>query len=202
MSRRILVVGAHCDDETYGCGGLMWRVHREGGYVCVIAASHNETTVEELRQACEVLGVDSCVTLGFPTLHLRDYIPVMADAIRGVISGHGIEEVYTHAHDDTHQDHRAVSMATMVAAGPASCARLVAEYEAPLSSVRVAPLLPNLYQPIDVEKKLEALGRYKSQVLPSPHPRALETVRALACVRGAEDGMEYAEGFRIMRSRT
>lgn len=199
--KRILVVAAHCDDETYGCGGLIWRTHQDGGHVCVLVASHNETTGAEFRMACGGLGVRSCVMLGLPTLGLQNYIPVMADAVRNIIFDQSTDEVYTHAHDDTHQDHEAVSRATMIGAGPGSRARVVAEYEAPLSSVRVAPFWPNLFQAIDIEKKCEALEKYKSQVLPAPHPRALETVRALARVRGSQGGVEYAEGFRIVRSR-
>lgn len=200
MTKRILVAAAHCDDETFGCGGLIWRTHQDGGYVCVLVASNNETTGAEFDSACKFLGVDRDVKLGFPTLGLQNYIPVMADAIRNLIFQHEIDEVYTHAHDDTHQDHEAVSRATMIGAGPGSRAHMVAEYEAPLSSVRVAPFWPNLYYSIDIEKKIEALEKYKSQVLPSPHQRAIETVRALARVRGSHGGIEYAEGFRIVRS--
>ena len=197
--RRILVVGAHCDDETFGAGGLIAHVKARGGYVCVMAMTHVQETREELDEACRVLGVDSIIPLGLPALTLQNYIPVMADALRNCAFNQQIEEVYTHSLGDTHQDHKAVAAATMIACGPGSRVRLVASYEAPLSSIRAEAFSPNAYVGIEIERKLEAVARYKSQIMDAPHQRSFESVRALARVRGMQSGCEYAEGFEILR---
>ena len=48
--------------------------------------------------------------------------------------------------------------------------------------------------------KLEAVKQYKTQLRPSPHIRSLESVSALASIRGKEIGVEYAEAFNILRT--
>ena len=51
-----------------------------------------------------------------------------------------------------------------------------------------------------METKLEAVRRYKTMLRPSPHIRSLESVRALATIRGAEIGVTYAEAFAVLRA--
>jgi N-acetylglucosamine malate deacetylase 1 len=199
--RRILVVGAHCDDETFGCGGLIRSVVREGGQACVLIASHIEVTREECNKACAALGCGGPIMLGFPHTQLHNYIPVMADAIRNVIFDRQIDEVYTQAMGDTHQDHAAVARATLIGVSIGGRVRRLAEYEAPLSSTRAEPFAPNAYVEIDIDAKLEALRLYGSQMKDAPHQRAPESVRARARMRGSECGCEYAEGFRILMEK-
>lgn len=51
-----------------------------------------------------------------------------------------------------------------------------------------------------IDRKLEALAAYATQARPSPHIRSEESVRALACLRGKEIGVDYAEAFRVLRT--
>jgi N-acetylglucosamine malate deacetylase 1 len=51
-----------------------------------------------------------------------------------------------------------------------------------------------------IETKLESIRRYKTMWRPSPHIRSLESVQALATIRGAEIGVEYAEAFSVLRT--
>lgn len=199
--RRILVVGAHCDDETFGCGGLIASVVAAGGMVSVLTASHVEVTLGEFHSACSAMGVAERRSLYLPTTRVPSYVISMAEAIRDIIAEQRITEVYAHAADDTHQDHRAVAEAVRIAAGPGSPARLVAEYEAPLSGIRPVAFSPNAFVEIDIERKLEVLALYRSQVQAAPSQRSLEVTRALAVVRGSQCGRVYAEGFRIVRCR-
>mgnify|MGYP006111489635 CR=1 FL=1 len=47
--------------------------------------------------------------------------------------------------------------------------------------------------------KLAALEAYASEMAPFPHARSMESVRALATLRGASVGLEAAEAFMVMR---
>jgi N-acetyl-1-D-myo-inositol-2-amino-2-deoxy-alpha-D-glucopyranoside deacetylase len=79
----LLLVHAHPDDEAIATGGVMLRAHRDGHRVVLVTATrgeegeiHNmdeaatrprlaEVRTEELRRACEILGVDRQVFLGY-----------------------------------------------------------------------------------------------------------------------------------------
>ena len=47
--------------------------------------------------------------------------------------------------------------------------------------------------------KLHALKVYKSEIRKFPFPRSIETVKALAQLRGSEIGVKYAEAFEVLK---
>ena len=63
------------------------------------------------------------------------------------------------------------------------------------------PFNPNFFVNITnhVEKKCKALAAYDNEMKKSPHPRSTEVIKALAKYRGAQVGVDYAEGFRLVR---
>ena len=50
-----------------------------------------------------------------------------------------------------------------------------------------------------IDRKLEALACYRSQVSPYPGPRSLEAARALAQFRGTQAGFAFGEAFHVIR---
>ena len=48
--------------------------------------------------------------------------------------------------------------------------------------------------------KIEALLKYKSEIRDYPFPRSPEGISAFARYRGIQSGNEFAEAFRIIRS--
>lgn len=44
------------------------------------------------------------------------------------------------------------------------------------------------------------MRRYASQLRPNPHVRSLESLTALAELRGKEVGVRYAEAFGVLRT--
>jgi LmbE family N-acetylglucosaminyl deacetylase len=50
-----------------------------------------------------------------------------------------------------------------------------------------------------IERKLEALACYQSQIMAFPGPRSVEAVRALAVFRGTQAGFACGEGLQIIR---
>ena len=47
------------------------------------------------------------------------------------------------------------------------------------------------------QKRLQAA---KKEFKKSPHPRSIETIKALAVFRGSQSGLKYAESFNLIRS--
>ena len=79
-----------------------------------------------------------------------------------------------------------------------------------LSSTEAAPanasraFVPNVFSDITrfIERKLEIMSIYETELQPYPLPRSLESIRALARFRGATMGLEYAEAFMLIRELT
>ena len=219
-ARRILVVGAHPDDEVLGAGGTIARHVQEGDEVCVliltdgVTSHHNEIAMQKAaaRSACRMLGADVWF-VDLPDQRL-DGMPLL-EVIRPISTA--IRElrpdvVYTHHHGDANQDHRTVFAATLVAARPFgdnSVQRLLC-YEVASSTEWGAPFaewafLPTVYVDITqtLETKLRAFEAYRetfvSEVRPFPHPRSPEAVRVYAVHRGTAAGMQAAEAFALVR---
>ncbi len=79
-----------------------------------------------------------------------------------------------------------------------------------ISETEIAPpfpeniFLPNVYSDISdyIDKKLEIMTIYESEVQNPPMPRSLENIKALARFRGgASCGVDYAEAFMLVRER-
>ena len=50
---------------------------------------------------------------------------------------------------------------------------------------------------LDINKKIKAFLKYKSQVKKFPHPRSKEGILNLSKVRGSQVFMKYAEAFKV-----
>lgn len=126
---RLIVVAAHPDDETLGAGGLMQRVSRAGGEVCVVLASDGEgshahsTThtpeqiramrVHEVERAAQLLAPGSTVVrLGLTDGALKHHAVALRSAIERVVAaGDGPVAVAATWRGDGHGDHRTVGEA-------------------------------------------------------------------------------------------
>ena len=60
---------------------------------------------------------------------------------------------------------------------------------------------PNLFVDIEkyLERKVEALNLYASETGNHPFPRSVETLVALATLRGSSSGFKAAEAFQLLR---
>jgi N-acetylglucosamine malate deacetylase 1 len=215
----VLVVATHPDDEVLGCGGVIARHVAQGHKVSVAVVSRGIPEIfppaliaeirQELRQAHQVLGISDVYFLDFPAPRL-DVVPghELADALAKLIRSLKAETVYLPHHGDIHGDHRAVYLATLVAARPINhCSvRKLLCYET-LSETEWAPptgndaFVPTVFIDISLylEKKLEAMACYRTQLQEPPYPRSLNVIRALAHFRGSTIGVPAAESFMLVR---
>jgi LmbE family N-acetylglucosaminyl deacetylase len=218
---RILVIAPHPDDETLGCGGSLLKHKANGDSLSWLVATRGhepqwsaellEQKEREISAVAAAYSFDNTFRLNFPTIKL-DKIPVeeLIAGIRDAVTDFKPDCVYLNHAGDVHSDHRVLFEATMSVLKPFYSSKhgvkRVLSYEV-FSSTDAAPanparaFLPNVF--IDVteflEKKLEIMGLYESELQASPLPRALDSLRALARVRGATIGVEYAEAFMLVR---
>ena len=112
--------------------------------------------------------------------------------------------VLTHHRGDVNIDHRQIHDAVVTACRPQPghpVRRLLffevnssTEWQPPYSA---APFVPSVFVDISatLERKLEALRLYESEMRPWPHARSVEAVEYLARWRGATVGVDAAEAF-------
>ena len=198
QQKRVLVIGAHPDDVEIGCGGAMAKHHAAGDLLHILTLSRGaaggDTNVRmaEAQKAASLFGAqlemanlqDTHITEG------RETIEIISNAIRDMTPTH----VYTHCSEDTHQDHRAVHSASLVAARGVPN---VYCYQTPSSTVEFHP---NRFVDITdfIKAKLQAIDIYGSQ---SERMAALEPDNILATARywGRFAGYIMAEPMRIVR---
>jgi N-acetylglucosamine malate deacetylase 1 len=219
MNKRILVVAPHPDDETLGAGGTIAKYAAAGARVFVLMVSGHlpplytreqyDTTVREARRAFDVLGVADSRFLEIPATMIG-VRPV--SELNGQI-GKVVEEFQPHIvlgpFPDRHIDHRLIFDSVMVASRPVGAGRgieLLAAYETLSETHWNAPSIEPAFAPtcvVDIsaflDRKLEALRSYASQIPPHPGARSIEAVRALSVFRGTQAGFAAGEAFQIIR---
>ncbi|MEO0049646.1 MAG: PIG-L deacetylase family protein [candidate division WOR-3 bacterium] len=215
MGKKILVIAPHPDDETIGAGGTIARYVAEGNevFLCIVTQGYSppwpEDTVETQRKQVaevqKVLGIKQVFFLGFPTVKLNT-VPYMelTSALQRVVDEVKPEIVYTSSACDVNQDHRIVFEATLVATRPlpGNIVRRLLCYEVgPTVRFANTPFLPNVYVDISnfLDKKLEAMACYKTELKEFPHPRSLEGLKLIARERGLSMGLKAAECFQLIR---
>ena len=147
--------------------------------------------------------------LGFPTtkLHTIDFSEILTK-ISTVIHEVKPEVIYTVNRTDIHTDHQVAAKVIM------SCTKSfrnpfikrILMYEC-ISETEIAPPLPentfvaHVYSDISdfLERKIEIMKIYESELQESPLPRSIDNIRALARFRGATVSVQYAEAFMLLR---
>lgn len=219
MSANILIIAPHPDDEILGCGGTIAKHVANGNkvYVCVVTKGtlplFPSDGVEQVRRECReadtYLGVAEIIFLDFPAAMLEE-VPryQLNDKICEVVQRIKPEEVYIPHRGDMQLDHKMIVDASMVALRPKyeHVVKRVYSYET-LSETgwdipnTVNDFIPTVYNDISkfIDKKLDALSIFKSQVAEFPNARSLQAVEALARFRGATVNVNAAEAFSLVR---
>jgi len=221
----VLVVAPHADDESLGCGGLLAKLAGRDCNVHIIYMAvdgfHHfglpaETTfhqrVEEIEKVTKLLGATYEIAYGDQDLIEKlDTLPrrELVDRFEEAFNTHRPELLMIPSGIDYDQDHVAVFESAFAAARP--IAQIFGKWLMPhvmtyemtkLNWASTSPPRPVAYCDISdvMETKLESVRLYESQLRPSPHIRSLESVDALAAIRGKEIGVARAEAYSVLRT--
>jgi LmbE family N-acetylglucosaminyl deacetylase len=214
MSKRILVIAAHPDDELLGCGGTVAMHARAGDSVTSVIVCEGESLRygpagvgqgEHTRRAAAVLGVADVRSLGFAdqrldTLSLLDIIQPLERIVREVRP----QIVYCQYGGDANLDHAIVFKAQLVATRPVEpWIEAVYAFDTASSTEWGYPrtFVPDTWVEITetLEQKLAAMACYESEVRDYPHPRSLQALRHRAHAWGNQACMDAAEVFMTVR---
>jgi len=214
MARRVLVIGAHPDDEVLGCGGTAALHARAGDEVTAVIACEGESLrygpggvgqAQHIQRAAEVLGLQPTRQLGFAdqrldTLSLVDLIMPLERVVRDVRPA----VVYCQFGGDANRDHELLFRAALVATRPIEpYIEAVYAFDTASSTEWGYPrsFVPDTWIDIaeTLEQKLCAMRCYESEVRPYPHPRSIEALQHRARAWGNQCCMEAAEVFMTVR---
>jgi LmbE family N-acetylglucosaminyl deacetylase len=156
-----LIIGAHPDDAILGVGGTAILLRRRGWRVVVLTATKGEQGgLDSTREAEES---ESMALLNFLNHQgaLRDGALDLDSSLKLIepfVNEYRPNAVFMHAPDDTHQDHRTLTQAGVIATR--GCP-LVFYFEGP-STQQFSPIAKVDIEPA-WEEKLAAIRVYRSQ---------------------------------------
>jgi methionyl-tRNA formyltransferase/LmbE family N-acetylglucosaminyl deacetylase len=219
QGRRVLVIAAHPDDEVLGPGGTLIRHFKAGDTIRVLIVCSAESIryregehdqPGDAERAAHYLGATT-VGLGFPDQRLDTGSNLeLIQRLEAEIREFGPTTVYTHHWGDVNSDHVRIAEAVDVATRPfaAPWVRHLYAFHTPSSSEWTASLRDRAFTPtvfIDIaaelDRKLDAMRCYRSELRPYPHPRSLRSLRERAGLWGSVANLEAAEPLMLLRAR-
>jgi LmbE family N-acetylglucosaminyl deacetylase len=201
----VLLLAPHTDDVELAAGGTVAKLIKSNCTVDYVAFSACEESVPigfekdilrtESLAATEKLGINpaNVNVLDFKVRHFpRDRQKVLDELIQIRRKKH-YDLVLTPSTEDFHQDHKVISEESIRAFKNTS----ILGYELPWNHLSTKNTLFIQLQPEDLERKIDALKMYKSQY--GRNYCSEEYIRALALVKGAHVGVEFAESYEVIR---
>lgn len=216
MKNKVLTVAVHPDDETLGCGGTLLKHKADGDeinwLICTsVDIKHNDfdSRKKEIDEVSKIYKFDSVHDLQLKTTQVDEYnISELIGKISQIINKIKPNIIYLPFKEDIHSDHRRIFEATY------SCTK---SFRYPfikkiymletISETEFAPstkddtFIPNVFVDISkyMEDKIRIINIYKKEIGQHPFPRNEKNIRALATLRGATCGCEYAESFMLLK---
>lgn len=218
---RVLVVAAHPDDETLGCGGTLLKHKSQGDEIYWLLLTGPKIDVPEeqvdekirfrrglMQTINEAYHFDGTEYLALPpacvhSVDLKELVGTISDVFKRVTPN----IIYTMFANDVHSDHRVAFDAVY------SCTKsfrypfiekiymmeALSETEFALA-IPSNTFIPNVYVDITnfMDQKLAIMSKYTKQIMESPYPRSLSSIEALARLRGSRAGVMYAEAFQLL----
>lgn len=223
---KYLIVVAHPDDETLGCGASMKKWSSEGDVidVCIMCTGakarafrpEDNELDDDINASTKFLGVNHKYEGAFPNIEMNTVPHLkLVQFIETAIRESEPDIVITHHPADTNNDHLQTSMACQEAIRLFQRrpeVKPIKEFwymEVPSCSEWAINDAINLFRPNcyvevgkeNVEAKCKALSMYRGVMRPYPHPRSDEYIMGLAAVRGSQWGLNYAEAFQVVLRR-
>jgi len=219
MKKKILILSPHADDEILGCGGLISKFSKLNYEINVLIMTNANKGAPEIFKSKEIkmlrkeakiannfIGSKRLFFENLPAINLNNY-PVykISMIINKYIKDINPEIILIPSANDIHDDHKIIFKAAKVSMRPNKKSNLkkILSYEV-LSETEWnedgKSFNPNYFVCLtksDINNKVKAFLKYKSQVKKFPHPRSKEGIINLSRLRGSQVFTEYAEAYKV-----
>ena len=221
MAIRTLVIAPHPDDETLGCGGtLLKRKSQNASIAWLIITGIKEedgwpkekviNREKEIKRVEFEYDFDHVYNLKKPAA-LLDKLPLaeLIKEISFVFNDFKPEEIFLPHWNDIHSDHRVTFEASIACSKSFRNPQIrnIFAYET-LSETEFSYKSNDSFNPnyfIDIsnflEKKIEIISTFQSEISDFPFPRSIEMIRSLSKIRGSRCGCKAAESFQAIFQR-
>ncbi|MBW8308964.1 MAG: PIG-L family deacetylase [Candidatus Paracaedibacteraceae bacterium] len=217
--RKILIIAAHPDDETLGCGGTILKHQQNGDNIYLIwmtnginarvsvSAEEKLARTQGYQAALKFIKPESYKLFDFPDNQM-DTVPLLSvtQSLESEIIQIAPDIIYTHCPQDLNVDHVMTYKALITATRPGSKSfvKEIYGFEVPSSTewnFGAPSFEPDTFVDITdwIDQKKELLKCYKDELRSFPHARSMENIIALNQVRGATANLPYAEAFITLR---
>jgi LmbE family N-acetylglucosaminyl deacetylase len=223
MSKKILIVVAHPDDEVLGCFASVAKLINQGyeAYTLILGEGKTsrsnirrieENKIElgilndEIQKANDIIGIKECFVYDFPdnrfdSVDLLDIVKVITK-VKNEIQA---DIIFTHYENDLNIDHQITYQAVITATRPMKdeSVKEIYSFEVLSSTEWKYPtsFSPNVFFDVEdtIKLKINAMNCYKSELCEYPHPRSLDGIELQAKYNGMRVGKKYVEAFKSVR---
>lgn len=209
----------HADDEILGCGGFISKYSKKNYQINVLILTNANKGAPEIystkdinqirneaKRANKIIGTKKLFFENLPALNLSNYpIYKITNVMNKYIDDINPEIILIPSSNDIHDDHKIVFKAAKVSTrfNKKRNLKKILSYEV-LSETEwnenEKAFSPNYFVRLnksDINNKVKAFLKYKSQVKKFPHPRSKEGIINLSKVRGSSVFESFVEAFRI-----
>jgi LmbE family N-acetylglucosaminyl deacetylase len=203
---KIVVVAPHTDDGEIGCGGSISKFVEEGKEVYYVAFSIARTSAVqagfpenileiEVKKAMEVLGIpkEHLILYDFPVRRFQEVRQDILEEMIRLKKEIQPDVIFVPSLNDIHQDHQVVAREGL----RAFKRHTILGYEEPWNNIVFESRSFITLEKVHIEKKIEALRCYESQM----HRSYLteDAIWGIAKLRGTQLEGGYAEAFEVLR---
>ncbi len=218
---KILAIAPHPDDETLGCGGILFKHKAEGDkiYWLIVTGISKDTgwandavikRDNEIISVSKKYGFSDVFNLRLPTTKI-DTLPLsdLIGKITNVYNNIKPDVIYMPFAYDVHTDHQIIAKALQSTFKWFRYPHIKKVYmyetlsESEFNFVENRTFRPNVFVNISqyIDNKIETMNIYEGEMGVFPFPRSEKTLRSLAALRGSQSGFKSAEAFELVYER-
>lgn len=216
----VLVISPHPDDETLGGGGTLLKYKEMGHKIYWLnvtnmkieygyTAERVDERNREIENVISAYGFDGFWNMNLEPAGMDKYeTGVLVSQFKRIFEEVKPELLLIPYRYDVHSDHKVVfdTVYSCTKAFRAPYLKYVLSMEI-LSETdqaqRESGFVPNCFVEVSqyLDKKIEIMKVYKSEIDMAPFPRNEEAIRGLAAYRGATACYKYSEAFYLIKGR-
>jgi LmbE family N-acetylglucosaminyl deacetylase len=203
---KVLLLSPHTDDAELGSGGTIVKLLEQGHDIswavfstcedAVPEGTAKDTLRKEFLSVIKDLNIKNYEIYDFPNKNFPQKRQEILDVLTSLNEKFEPELVICPSLNDKHQDHKTIADEAFRCFKKTSS---IIGYELPWNKIDFSPSLFSKLTREHIDKKLEILKFYKSQITLNRSYFSRDFILGLGKMRGVQSNSDYAEGFEVIR---